>query len=73
MKKVILSLIVIVFLAASCRSPHTCVCTILQPNINAITTAVEVDNTEIKAFSICTSKSLTIANTATTTCVILAD
>jgi len=73
MKKVFLSLIVIVFLSAACRKPRTCVCTILQPNIAADTTKVIIDNTEIKAFSICTSKDLMVTNTATTTCVILED
>ena len=59
------------FLSLSCRKARTCVCTILQPNIAADTTKVVIDNTEVKAFSICTSKDLMVTNTATTTCVIV--
>ncbi len=62
---------VYIVLCTSCRKPHTCVCTTLQPNINPVTNSVVIDNREIKAFSICTSMNLTIINTATTTCSII--
>ena len=68
MKRTLLSLILFVVLCTACRKPHTCVCTILQPNIAADTTTVTIDNREIKAFSICLSMNLTIVNTSTTTC-----
>ena len=70
MEKLIPVLVVITFLFASCRKAYTCTCTTLQPGIANFNTVVTVDNTHSKAKEVCNSFGLTVAETATTTCVL---
>ena len=70
MKKIFLSVITFAFLVTSCRKAYTCTCTTLQPGIDNFNTVVTIDNTHSKAATTCSSFALTVAQTATTTCVL---
>ncbi|HEX7414826.1 MAG TPA: hypothetical protein VF411_12355, partial [Bacteroidia bacterium] len=70
MKKIVLSLVIIAAVSTSCRKPYYCVCTIMQPNINNVTTTVTIDNTRQKASYTCNDIQLIVVGTSSTTCYI---
>ena len=70
MKQIILSLIIVATLSASCRKQYNCVCTTAQPGVDIVNTSETITNFKNKANTICTNIGITIAGTATTTCAI---